>query len=136
MSAIRRRDTKPERAVRSLLHAAGLRYRVDYPVVVEGVRVRPDVAFTALRLAVFVDGCFWHGCPEHGGQPGKNTAYWGPKLAANVARGSRHTKLLESAGWVVLRFWEHVPPEEVAEHVIGDARRLRANRASATAEWA
>lgn len=136
MSAIRRRDTKPERAVRSVLHAAGLRYRVDYPVVVEGVRIRPDVAFTGLRLAVFVDGCFWHGCPEHGGQPRKNTGYWGPKLAANIARGRRHTELLEQAGWVVLRFWAHEPPDTVAQRVREAHARLAGLRAAGLAPGA
>ena len=128
MSANRRRDTKPERAVRSLLHAAGLRYRVDLPVMVEGVRIRPDVAFTRLRLAVFIDGCFWHACPEHGSRPSKNPGYWGPKLAANVARGARHSELLRRAGWTVLRFWEHEPPELVAAAVGSAAGRLRAAR--------
>jgi DNA mismatch endonuclease (patch repair protein) len=133
MSAIRRRDTTPERAVRSLLHGAGLRYRVDYPLVVDGIRIRPDVAFTALRLAVFVDGCFWHGCPEHGREPTKNTSYWGPKLAANIARGARHTELLESAGWTVLRFWEHEEPEAVAARVATEVARLRAMRSARAA---
>ena len=117
MSANRRRDTGPERAVRSLLHALGLRYRVDLPVVVDGVRVRPDVAFTRRKVAVFIDGCFWHACPQHGTSPATNTRYWGPKLRANVERDERHTNLLEASGWTVLRFWEHEPPEAVAQAV-------------------
>lgn len=118
MAANRRRDTGPERAVRSLLHGMGLRYRVDHPVVVEGVRVRPDLAFTARRVAVFIDGCFWHCCPDHGSQPGTNVRYWGPKLRGNVDRDRRHTALLQAAGWTVLRFWEHEPPERVAQNVL------------------
>jgi DNA mismatch endonuclease (patch repair protein) len=126
MAANRRRDTGPERAVRSLLHGAGFRYRVDYPVVVDGVRIRPDLAFTARRVAVFIDGCFWHCCPEHGSQPASNVRYWGPKLQGNVDRDRRHTRLLQEAGWTVLRFWEHETPERVAtevRHALGDNAR-------------
>jgi len=117
MAANRRRDTGPERAVRSLLHAAGLRYRVDLPVVIGGVRVRPDIAFTRAKLAVFIDGCFWHSCPEHGTRPATNTGFWSPKLDANVRRDTQHTRLLRQAGWQVLRFWEHEAPTDVAEAI-------------------
>jgi DNA mismatch endonuclease (patch repair protein) len=119
MAAIRRRDTGPERAVRSLLHAEGLRFRVDYPIRLEGLRpIRPDVAFTKHRLAIFVDGCFWHGCPEHGQRPNiRNGHYWTPKIAGNAERDRRHTAALESAGWTVLRFWAHEPAVAIAERV-------------------
>lgn len=119
MAAIRRRDTGPERAVRSLLHARGLRYRVDLPIRLAGHRpIRPDIVFTRQRVAVFIDGCFWHGCPEHGQRTGiRNGAYWSPKIAGNAERDQRHTAALEAAGWTVLRFWEHEPPEVVAEKV-------------------
>ena len=126
MAANKRRDTGPERAVRKLLHAAGLRYRVDYPVVADGVRVRPDIAFTRIRLAIFIDGCFWHCCPEHGSQPATNTGYWSPKLAANVERDLRQTEILERAGWRVLRFWEHAPADEVAQAICENVRAARA----------
>jgi DNA mismatch endonuclease (patch repair protein) len=109
MSAIRRRDTQFELEVRSLLHAAGLRFRVDLPIRLEGMRpIRPDVVFTRRRVAVFCDGCFWHGCPEHGQRPNvRNGHYWTPKIEGNRERDARHTAALESAGWTVLRFWEH-----------------------------
>ena len=85
MSGLRRRNTVPELAVRRLLHAAGLRYRVVYPV--PGQRRRTiDIAFTRPRLAVFIDGCFWHGCRAHGSQPRANSEWWRHKIAANQAR--------------------------------------------------
>lgn len=115
MRANRRRDTAPERGIRRLLHARGLRYRVDLPIRVGHARpVRPDLVFTRARLAVFVDGCFWHGCPDHKGRPKKNAHYWGPKIAGNIDRDERQTEALAEAGWAVLRFWEHDPPEAAA----------------------
>jgi DNA mismatch endonuclease (patch repair protein) len=125
MSANRRRDTEPELAVRSLLHAAGMRYRVDFPVQVEGVRIRPDIAFTSVSVAVFIDGCFWHCCPEHGTLPATNTSYWLPKLRANVERDEMHNHLLEKAGWTVLRFWEHELAEEAAASIARSVATLR-----------
>ena len=116
----RRRDSRPELALRRELHRRGLRFRVDMPVRVPGRLVRPDVVFTRARLAVFVDGCFWHCCPEHGNVPQANSAYWRPKLARNVARDRAVESALSSAGWRVLRAWEHEPTEAVAERVIGD----------------
>jgi len=87
MAAIRRRDTKPELALRRALHGRGYRYRKDLRLDLDsGARVRPDIVFTARRVAVFVDGCFWHCCPEHGTRPANNTWYWEPKLARNVER--------------------------------------------------
>jgi len=119
MAAIRRRDTKPERAIRSLLHARGLRFRVDRPVRIDGLRpIRPDIVFVRARVAVFCDGCFWHGCPEHGQRPaGRNAHYWTPKIAGNRERDARHTAALSAAGWRVLRFWEHEDPGDVAETI-------------------
>ncbi|MER6302746.1 very short patch repair endonuclease [Kitasatospora sp. NPDC001539] len=118
MAAIRRRDTKPERAIRSLLHAAGKRYRVDLRLDLEGARPRPDIVFTRARVAVFVDGCFWHCCPEHGRQPGVNAGYWGPKLERNVARDRAADDALRAAGWTVVRVWEHEAPARAADHII------------------
>jgi DNA mismatch endonuclease (patch repair protein) len=124
MAAIRRRDTRPERLLRSLLHRRGLRFRIDFPIRVAGARpIRPDVVFPRARLAVFVDGCWWHGCPEHGHRRSlHNSHYWGPKIAGNAARDRQHTKVLESAGWRVLRFWEHETPEDVAQFVVAALR--------------
>ncbi|WP_454118358.1 very short patch repair endonuclease [Microbacterium lacticum] len=113
MVANRRRDTQPEMRVRRLLHAAGLRYRVDF-MPVRGLRSRADIVFTRQRIAVFIDGCFWHACPTHAVAPKTNVDYWGPKLARNRARDAEVSKRLMESGWQVLRFWEHEPPEDVA----------------------
>ncbi|MEU5534164.1 very short patch repair endonuclease [Streptomyces sp. NPDC020362] len=118
MAAIKRRDTKPERTIRTLLHAAGKRYRVDLRLQLGGARPRPDIVFTRARVAVFVDGCFWHCCPEHGRQPAVNGGYWGPKLERNVARDRAADEALISAGWTVIRVWEHEAPELAAERII------------------
>ncbi|MEW6581192.1 MAG: very short patch repair endonuclease [Actinomycetota bacterium] len=117
MQGNRRRDTRPEAALSSRLHALGLRYRRDYPVVASGVRVRPDFAFTRANVAVFVDGCFWHGCPEHGNAPRANSDYWRAKLARNCARDERVTAALEAGGWTVVRVWEHEAVDDAAERV-------------------
>jgi DNA mismatch endonuclease, patch repair protein len=126
MVATRGRDTRPEKVVRSAVHALGLRYRVGASITCGDVRVRPDLVFTGARVAVFVDGCFWHSCPEHGDQPRTNTSYWRPKLEANVARDRRVDRALEAADWQIVRAWEHEDPAEVAERVrvaVADARR-------------
>lgn len=116
MSTARRRDTAPEVALRRELHARGLRYRVTYPV--PGQRRRSiDVAFTRAKVAVFVDGCFWHGCPEHGTRPRSNSLWWQEKLAANIARDTDTDRVLRDLGWLVLRIWEHEPPAKAAELV-------------------
>ncbi len=107
MRANRRSDTKPELALRRALHKQGYRYRKDFRIDLAGARVRPDIAFTARRVAVFVDGCFWHCCPEHGTKPAANTWYWGPKLARNVERDRAADAALAAAGWNVVRIWEH-----------------------------
>jgi DNA mismatch endonuclease (patch repair protein) len=122
MRANRRRDTSPERQVRSLLHRAGLRFRVDLPIDTGGRKVRPDIVFTARHLAVFIDGCFWHGCPEHGRIPKTNAAYWEPKIGRNQQRDEQQRRNLEGAGWDVVRIWEHVAPEEAALQIIAAYR--------------
>jgi DNA mismatch endonuclease (patch repair protein) len=109
MKANRRRDTLPERLIRSELHARGRRFRVDFPISERGVRIRPDIVFTRDRVAVFVDGCFWHRCPIHGAVPQANKSYWEPKLEANVIRDRRTEATLISSGWKVVRVWEHDP---------------------------
>lgn len=127
MSVLKRRDNDHELAVRRLLHAAGLRYRVAYPV--PGLPRRSiDIAFTRMRLAVFVDGCFWHGCPEHGTSPRSNSEWWGAKLAANRSRDEDTTRWLEGSGWVVLRFWEHEPPVDVSRAILDAHRRTESPR--------
>lgn len=118
MRAIRRRDTSPERSLRSELHRRGFRFRVDYPVPVEGSRApRPDIAFTRRRLAVFVDGCFWHGCPLHSAIPRKNVTYWAAKIARNKERDREHEIRLSEAGWDVIRVWEHDDLAEAADRL-------------------
>ena len=108
MQAIRRTGTKPEVRLRTkALHALGYRYRKDFPVVVQGLRVRPDIVFTRKKVAVFVDGCFWHRCPEHSRPPGRNAEYWGAKFVRNTARDALVTTRLGSEGWTVIRIWEH-----------------------------
>jgi DNA mismatch endonuclease, patch repair protein len=118
MRANRRTDTKPEMALRRALHGQGFRYRKDYRLDLDGARVRPDIAFTARRVAVFVDGCFWHACPEHGTKPASNTWYWGPKLARNVERDRAADAALLAAGWRVVRVWEHVPLDAAVAAVV------------------
>ena len=117
MQATRGRDTGPEIAVRRALHRRGLRFNVDASVAPLGRRRRIDVVFPRRKVAVFVDGCFFHRCPTHGTEPAANGHYWGPKLDRNVARDRETDALLVAAGWRVLRFWEHEDPEEVAEQV-------------------
>ena len=109
----RRRDTKPEVALRSALHRKGLRFRVDRAVLA-GMRSRPDIVFGPSKVAVFVDGCFWHRCREHGTTPKNNREWWNQKLDANVARDRRVDAQLSDAGWQVLRFWEHEDPDHAA----------------------
>lgn len=116
MRANRSRDTKPELAVRRILHARGLRYRVAYRPLAD-VRRTADLAFTRQKLAVFIDGCFWHSCPEHFWAPKTNTEYWQPKIAANARRDADTTERLTQAGWTVLRVWEHEDPVAVADKV-------------------
>ncbi|MFZ5869387.1 MAG: very short patch repair endonuclease [Actinomycetota bacterium] len=126
MQGNRSRDTKPELAVRRLIHAAGLRYRVDVRPKRDLPR-RADIMFTRQRIAVFIDGCYWHGCEQHVRVPSKaNADYWNKKLARNVERDTETTALLEQAGWRVLRYWEHEAPESVAESIVRAVRRTAA----------
>jgi DNA mismatch endonuclease, patch repair protein len=119
MRANKRADTKPEIALRSALHRLGYRYRKDHRLdLTEGTRVRPDIVFTARKVAVFVDGCFWHACPEHGREPTVNEWYWAPKLRRNVARDRAADTALAAAGWRVIRLWEHMPLAEATAAVI------------------
>jgi DNA mismatch endonuclease (patch repair protein) len=117
MQRQRRRDTKPEVEVRRLLHAAGIRFRVDARLEPD-LRVRGDIVWRGRKVVVFVDGCFWHGCPRHATQPKANADWWRDKLAANVARDRRTDAELAARGWRVLRYWEHEPPTEVATDLL------------------
>lgn len=124
MRSTRQRDTKPEIAIRSRLHRMGLRFRVDLAPL-KGVRRRADIIFTRVRVAVFVDGCFWHCCPEHGTWPKSNAEWWRQKLLGNQQRDRDTDRRLRDAGWTVIRVWEHEEPEVAAErifNVIADSR--------------
>ncbi len=107
MQAIRRANTKPEVELRSALHRCGYRFRKDLSIYTSSRRVRPDIVFTARKVAVFIDGCFWHSCPEHGRQPSVNSQYWSPKLLRNVERDRLADAALRDDGWAVVRIWEH-----------------------------
>jgi DNA mismatch endonuclease (patch repair protein) len=113
----RKSGTKPERAVRSALHRAGLRYRVGYPIKVSIGKVHADAVFTRWRIALFVDGCFWHGCPTHGSNPKSNSSYWQPKLRRNRDRDAATDHALRVDGWEVVRVWEHDPPTFAVERL-------------------
>lgn len=116
MRANRRRDTRPERALRRELFRRGLRFRVDYRIDDDsGAHVRPDIVFTRRRLAIFVDGCYWHGCPEHATMPKSNAEFWARKFERNHTRDLRDVDVLEAAGWTVMRVWEHVDSHEAAD---------------------
>lgn len=124
MRANRGRDTKPELAVRRIVHAAGLRYRVNMRPE-PSFRRTADIVFTRARVATFIDGCFWHGCPEHYQRPASNIEYWDGKRARNHERDEETTARLQSAGWVVLRFWEHEAPSDIAAKIIQVVKVVR-----------
>lgn len=117
MQGNRRVDTQPEVHLRQALHRRGLRFRKDFSLNLGELRVRPDIVFTRSRIAIFVDGCFWHCCPDHGNDPITNSWYWGPKLQRNIARDRRVDAALKAAGWVVVRLWSHENIEGAAEKV-------------------
>lgn len=116
MQSTRRRDTPGELALRAALSARGLRYRVDAPL--PGTRRRADVAFVRVKIAVFVDGCFWHGCPDHGTWPKTNARWWRAKIEGNRRRDRDTDRRLRTAGWTVLRFWAHEDADRAAKAVI------------------
>ena len=118
MAAIKRSDTKPELALRRALHARGYRFRKDYPLRLAGKLVRPDIAFTNQRVAIFVDGCYWHSCPLHGQTPVDNSTYWSNKFSTTNERDRIQDGLLRRAGWHVLRIWEHETTQVAAAAVI------------------
>jgi len=122
MQSQKTRDTAPELAVRRILHSRGLRYRVDCRPMPE-FRSRADLVFRASKVAVFIDGCFWHGCPEHGRRQTKaNSTYWRQKVARNAERDRRFDDALREAGWVPIRVWEHQDPADVADEIEATVR--------------
>lgn len=127
MQVQRRRDTSCEMEIRSLLHAAGLRYRVDARPLPQWRR-RADLVFPGVHTAVFIDGCFWHGCPDHRDLPKANASWWQAKIARNRERDAETDKRLQAAGWEVLRIWEHEDPAEAAARIAEVVRRRRRDR--------
>jgi DNA mismatch endonuclease, patch repair protein len=123
-----RRDTRPEVTVRSALHRRGLRFR-KHVRPLSTLRFEADIVFPRERVAVAVDGCLWHGCPEHGMRARTNVAYWTAKIARNVARDERNREALREAGWELVRVWEHEAPDAAAA---GVEAILQARRAALT----
>lgn len=128
MSRQRRSATKPELLVRRLLHARGIRYRVD-SAPERDLRCKADIVWRGLHLAVFIDGCFWHGCPDHATRPKANEEWWAQKLDGNVERDRRTDAELAARGWTVLRFWEHEEPDAVVAAICTTLAQLRRGRA-------
>lgn len=124
MSRTRGRDTTPELRVRSELHARGLRYFVDRRPIADFPR-RADLVFPRLSIAVFIDGCFFHGCPQHFRSPKRNTEFWEHKIRQNIERDLDTNRTLSSAGWQVARYWEHEDPGDVVEAIERLVRRSR-----------
>lgn len=125
MSRQATRDTAPEMALRRELHARGLRYFVHRRPL-PGLRRQADIVFPGAKVAVFVDGCWWHGCPEHGGHAKSNDGFWSDKIQSNQTRDADTVERLYAAGWLSLRFWEHEPPAVAAgevERVVRGRRR-------------
>ncbi|HET9768492.1 MAG TPA: DNA mismatch endonuclease Vsr [Thermoanaerobaculia bacterium] len=125
MQTTRQRDTAAEVLIRRRLHARGLRFRVDRRLLPESTR-RADIVFASARVAVFIDGCFWHSCPIHRTSPRANRQWWADKLARNRRRDEDTTRRLQAAGWLVVRIWEHEAPAEAATRIARAVRgRLR-----------
>jgi len=127
-------NTAPEIRVRAALHRLGVRFRLNQPIVLErGRALRPDLTFRGLKVAVFVDGCFWHGCPTHCRTPGSNREYWTTKISGNARRDIETTERLEASGWTVVRVWEHEDPQSAASRVQDAMNKARANVCSEAA---
>lgn len=129
MRANRGRDTRPELALRRAVHALGLRYRVSARPI-PAVRRTADLVFPRAKVAVFLDGCFWHGCPEHHTVAVTNAAFWAEKVETNRRRDRDTDRRLDEAGWVSVRVWEHRDPQQAADEVraVVAARRATAVR--------
>jgi DNA mismatch endonuclease (patch repair protein) len=124
MSKLGSRDTLPERAIRSELHRRGFRFRVDRAPL-PGLRSRADIVFGPARVAVYVDGCFWHSCPDHGTRPKANSEWWERKLARNRERDRETNRILREHGWEVVRIWEHEDPIEAVDRLERTVRDRR-----------
>ncbi|MEV0699091.1 very short patch repair endonuclease [Saccharopolyspora sp. NPDC050389] len=124
MQANKGRDTKPELALRRAVHALGLRYRVSTRPL-PAIRRTADLTFSRAKVAVFLDGCFWHGCPEHHTQSATNSEFWAEKVRRNRERDRETDRLLAEAGWSVIRIWEHEDPQVGAARVAQEVRSRR-----------
>jgi DNA mismatch endonuclease (patch repair protein) len=129
MSRQQTKDTRPEIEIRRELHRRGLRFRVGRQPV-PGLRTKADIVFSTARVAIYVDGCFWHSCPEHATQPAANAAWWKEKLRRNRDRDIATNQALEDAGWTVVRVWEHEAPESAADRIEDVVRARRADGAT------
>jgi DNA mismatch endonuclease (patch repair protein) len=116
MRKVRQRGTKRELEIRSALHKIGMRFRVQITPL-EDLRRQADIAFRREKIAIFIDGCFWHGCPIHRTLPKSNTEWWTEKLQANIRRDEDTNLRLREAGWLVLRFWEHEETTQIVQIV-------------------
>lgn len=121
MRGNRRRDTKPEMALRKAVHKLGLRYRVDMAPL-PGFNRRADLVFSKVGVAVFSDGCFWHGCPDHHRASNRNSEFWSEKISKNQSRDRQTDRVLTEAGWEVIRIWEHEDPDEAAQRIAAVVR--------------
>ena len=127
MAKVRQKGTGAEIALRRELYRRGLRYRVDFEVLKKPRRVA-DIAFPGRMIAIFVDGCFWHGCPEHATWPKQNSDFWRQKIETNRARDADTNERLRNIGWTVLRVWEHEPPTDAADIVVQTVAMGRSKR--------
>lgn len=124
MKAAKPRDTAPEKGLRSALHRRGLRFRLDQKPILELNR-KADIVFRSAKVAVFVDGCFWHGCPIHGTQSKANAEFWKRKINQNKIRDLDTNDRLKGAGWKVVRVWEHEDPGEASQRIYDLLKRIR-----------
>lgn len=131
MARIRGENTRPERRLRSALWAAGLRFRIHAATPVG----KPDIVFPGRQLAVFIDGCFWHGCPLHYVRPRSRLDHWEGRLRTNVDRDRRQTLELESLGWLVMRVWEHEIFEELPKVVERVQRAYESSQQATSPDW-
>ena len=122
MERQRRRDTAPEITVRRKLHALGVRFRVDVPPEPD-LRIRGDLVWRGRKVVVFIDGCFWHACPQHATWPKTNASWWRTKIRANVERDRRADQTLRERGWTVLRFWEHEETDLIVSTILAELER-------------
>lgn len=116
MARVRQKGTDAELSLRKALHARGLRYRLHVPLLTKPRRVA-DIVFASARVAIFVDGCFWHGCPEHASWPKSNAQFWREKIETNRARDADTDRRLQASGWRVVRVWSHESAGDAAERI-------------------